>query len=991
MNGSSFRVLGPVQVWHGGRLVPCRTARHRAVLAALLVDAGDVVPVDVLVDRVWSGQPPPSVSTTLQAVVSRLRRELEPGAAPGRWTLLVTRAPGYLLAVDPADVDAVRFVRLLRSARDLAEQDDVAAARSTVAEALGLWRGPAYADVTADFATAECERLGQLRLDARELAAELDLALGRHVEVVDELRELLGVEPLREGARASLMLALYRSGRQAEALTVYAEGRSLLADELGVDPGRPLQSLHQRILRQDPDLAAPSTARPRRRDVVGRVAELPPPPPLDPRSAPLTAFIGRAGELSALEEALAERRLTTLVGPGGAGKTRLALEAARRRPADAPPAVLVELAEVDDADLVPAQVATVLGISLTSGDAVGAIRTALRDRPLLLLLDNCEHVVAAAADLCAALLPHCPDLQVLATSREPLNLPGEALLPCGPLPVGGAGSDAEQLFLDRARLAVPRLAAPTAEDLAQVRELCLALDGLPLALELAAACLTTLPLAEVAGRVDDRFTLLSGGWRSARPRQRTLAATVAWSVDLLSPRERAVFQAVSVLPGSFSPDAVAAVAGPDVGGDTLEPLRGLVAKSLVELDHGAGRYRMLETLRRYAEQSATPEASRQLRDRHAAFVLALTERLEPTLRQAGWTASARRLDAEQPGLRAALSHASATGQGELALRIAAALSWWWYRRGHVQEGRRWLSTALAVPGVPPAARSGGLLGDALLAYLSGDVGSIWERTNEIAAQADERDGVLPLALVLRGFVRALLGQPDPDGETARDIARGLELARASGIQWVQAEIAMTLGQFARVAGDTAGALDRLSEAESLALDLGHSWAHSSALWIRAKTLVDVGRGPEALDALRRMVEVTHPEGDVTGTLAGLLAAVGAATASGRPRSAAVLLGAVHAAARRVGYDPLRMDPVDGRRYVEATRAALPAGEHADGLAEGALLDLPAACALVAHLAGLPARKPDTSPVQADSATVVPPTDQEREHGTRHAHHPDLDP
>jgi predicted ATPase/DNA-binding SARP family transcriptional activator len=967
MSGTSFRVLGPVEAWHDGRLLPCRTARHRAVLAAVLMDAGDVVPFDVLVDRVWSGRPPAAASTTLQAVVSRLRRELEPDAVPGRWTLLVTREPGYRLAVDPEQVDAVRFVRLLRTARSLAERD-VQSARSAVAEGLGLWRGPAYADVAAAFAVEECERLGQLRLDARELAAELDLRLGRHVEVVDELRDLVRAEPLREGLRASLMLALYRAGRQAEALEVYAQGRSLLADGLGVDPGRPLQSLHERILRQDPGLAAPPDGRTRETAPPRPPAAAPAGPAAEqtrpsvaPLPVPLTAFVGRSRELAELDRALAGQRLTTLVGPGGAGKTRLALEAVRRRPAGAPPAALVELAEIEDADLVAAQLATVLGVSLTGGDAVGAIATALQDRTLLLVLDNCEHVVQTAAEVCAALLPRCPGLQVVATSREPLGLPGEAVLPCGPMPAGTPGSDAEQLFLDRARLTVRQLDDPSPEELAQVRELCVALDGLPLAVELAAACLTTLPLAEVAARVDDRFTLLSGGWRSARPHQRTLAATVAWSVDLLSPAERAVFRAVSVLPGSFGPDAVEAVAGPDVDGGTLGLLRGLVAKSLVELDHGAGRYRMLETLRQYAEQGLGQEVARELRDRHVAYVLALTERLEPTLRRTEWTESARRLDAEQPGLRAALAHALATGQGELALRIAAAVSWWWYRRGHVQEGRRWLATALATSGASPAVRSGGLLGDALLAYLSGDVPSIWARTNEIVDGADERDGVLPLALVLRGFVRALLGQADPDGATPRDIARGLELARASGITWVQAEIAMTLGQFARVAGDATGALQRLAEAEALALELGHSWAHSSVLWIRAKVLVDLGRGPEALASLQQMIGVTQPEGDVTGTLAGLLTAVGAATASGRPRSAALLLGAVQAAARQVGYDPLRMDPVDGQRYVESTRAALDPVEHADALTEGATLDLAGACALLGELArALPARAPEAA-------------------------------
>jgi predicted ATPase/DNA-binding SARP family transcriptional activator len=956
MTGTSFRVLGPVEVRRDGLLLAPQSPKHRAVLAALLLDPGRTVPVDLLVERVWSGRPPAAVSATLQSIVSRLRRELEPDVTGGRWTLLVTREPGYRLEVAPGDVDAVRFVQLLRTARERAARDEAEQARAAVTEGLALWRGPAYADVSATFAVEESERLEGLRLAARELAAELDLRLGRHAQIVDDVRELLRAEPLREGLRASLMLALYRCGRQAEALEVYEEGRRLLAEGLGVDPGRPLQTLHGQILRQDPALAGTAPARP--------VPAAPPPAPAAPTPerpavrlpgplpVPLTAFVGRDRELGRVAAALAGPRLVTLVGPGGSGKTRLALEAARRRPADAPPAALVELAGVADPDLVAAQVAGVLGVTLAGGDPLGAVATAVADRPVLLVLDNCEHVVEAAAAVCAALLPRCPDLRVLATSREPLGLPGEAVLPCGPMPAGTPGSDAERLFLDRARLVAPHLADPSEEDLRLVRELVAALDGLPLAVELAAACLTTLPLAEVAGRVDDRFALLSGGWRTAVPHQRTLAATVQWSIDLLTAPELAVFRAVAVLPGTFGPDLVEAVAGPQVGGGALELLRVLVAKSLVELDHGTGRYRMLETLRQYAEQGTAEECSRRLRDRLVTFAVELTERLEPTLRRHEWTASARRLDAEQPALRAALAHALATGQGEAALRTGSALSWWWYRRGHVAEGRRWLAAALeATPDAPPHVRSGALLGDALLAYLSGDVASILTRTDEIVGSATgEADGVLPLALVLRGFVRVLVGHPDPDGETARDLARGLELARASGIEWVQAEIAMTLGQFSRVAGDLDGALAHLARAEELALRLGHSWAHSSVLWMRAKVLTDAGRPAEALADLAPMVDLTHREGDATGTLAGLLAAVGIATAAGEPRTGAVLLGAVRANARLVGYDPLRMDPVDGRRYVEATRAALDEHAHAAGLVEGSRLDLGAACAVVARLA-----------------------------------------
>ncbi len=945
-------MLGPVEVWHDGRPVPRQTPRHRAVLAALLVDAGATVPLDVLVERVWNGSPPAAYLGTLQAVISKLRRELEPGTGPGAWQVLVTRDPGYRLEVAPEDVDALRFTALLREARGCAERGELEGARAAVGEALDLWRGPAYADVAETFAVEEAARLEQLRLDARELAADLDLRLGRHAELVEDLRGLVRAEPLREGLRGSLMLALYRAGRQAEALAVYDEGRRLLADELGVDPGRELQTLHERMLRQDPGLSRPAPA-PAAAPVP---APRPAPEPARPETlpVPLTAFIGRERELDVLGATLAAQRLVTLVGPGGSGKTRLALEAARRKAAAGLPATLVELAGVADPDLVAGELASALGVTLTAGDAVPALVPALQGRPLLLVLDNCEHVVDAAADVVAALIARCPELRVLATSRQPLGLPGEAVVPCGPMPAGDADSDAVRLFLDRARLAAPHLADPSPEELALVGTVCAELDGLPLAVELAAACLTTLPLAEVAARVDDRFGLLSGGWRTARPHQRTLAATVQWSVDLLDARQLAVFRAVSVFHGSFAADAVEAVAGPDGPGGTLEPLRALAAQSLVEVDHGRGRYRMLETLRQYGDQLVDDDERRVLRDRHASFMADLATRLEPTLRRRDGAASWLRLDAEQPNLRAAMAHALATGQGAIALRIAGSLGWWWYRRGHVQEGRQWLAEALtAAPDAPVGVRMQGLLGDALLAYLTGDVASIWARTNEIIEIAPEDEGILALALVLRGFVRALLGHVDKDNETARDVARGMAVAEVCGIDWVRSEIAMTLGQFSRADGNPDAALEHLDRAAELARGFGHTWAECSALWIRAKVLIEVGRAVEALDAVAGAVALAVGDGDRTSTLAGLLTAAGAVTAAGDPRSAAVLLGAVDTLARRIGYDPRRMDPVDGRRYVADTEAALSADGYAAAVAEGSALDLAAAAALVAELAGRP--------------------------------------
>ncbi len=945
-----FRVLGPLEVERDGRPVPGLRPRARAVLAALLVDAGSTVPVDVLVDRAWGDRSIGSETATLHATISKLRRVLEPDVQGGAWQVLVTRAPGYRLAVSPDDVDATRAGARLRAARELARSrpDE---ARAAVADALALWRGPAYADVDEPFAAIERERLEDLRLGAHELAAALDLDLGRHDGLVEHLQTLVARAPLREGLRGQLMTALFRSGRQAEALQVYEQGRLLLADELGIDPGPDLQQLHARVLRQDPDLAP-------------RAPRAPAPPPAAPPASvapptvtgrrlpvPLTSFVGRETELSRVAAAVAEHRLVTLAGPGGAGKTRLAVEAARHRLPEGLGVAMVELAGITDPRLVAGHVASTLGISLSGGDPTGALCSALEDRALLLLLDNCEHLLDPVAELTGTLLGCCPDLRVLATSRQPLGVPGEAIVPCGPMPADQTDSDAVRLFLDRARLAAPQLADPSDDDLAVVRRVCAELDGLPLAVELAAACLTTLPLSEVAERVGDRFTLLAGGRRTAPPHQRTLAATVQWSVDLLTPAELAVFRAVSVLPGGFTPDAVEAVAGPDVDGGTLEPLRALAAASLIELDHGRSRYRMLETLRQYADSALDADGRHRLRDRQAAFVAGLVERLEPTLRRRDGAPSWQRLDAEQQNVRAALAHALETGQGTTALRICGAVSWWWYRRGYVQEGRDRLAEALAAaPDAPPEVRVRALLGDALLAYLSGDVAAIWDRTHELIAIAPEDDATLALGLVLRGFVRALLGQGDSVQEAAEDTARGRAVAERCGVAWVQAEIAMTLGQFARAAGDPDTALAHLAESEQLALDLGHTWAWSSAQWIRAKVHVDTGRGGPALAALSAMVRQTESEGDATGTLAGLLTAVGAATCAGRPREAAVLLGAVEVVGRRVGYDPLRMDPVDGAGYVQAARDALPGPEHDRALAQGRQLDMAGACALVHRLA-----------------------------------------
>jgi len=936
VSACEIKVLGPVQLWRGGTPMPPLPPQQRAVLAALVVDAGRVVPVDVLVDRVWAGEIPGVGAGLLQPVISKLRRVLEPEAAgSGQWRVLTTRAPGYLLQVDPEQVDATRFADSVHSARELAAAGDDTAARACITRALSLWRGPAYADIAATFAEAEAARLGQLRLAALEFSAELDLRLGRHVELLEDLPTLVLAEPLREGLRAGLMLALYRAGRAAEALQVYGEGRALLVEELGIDPSPDLQRLHEQILRQDPALDLPAPAPDAvpvpRRSQAGTARR-----PYAALPVPLTSFVGRDIELGEVAGELDAHRLVTLVGPGGSGKTRLALQVARAwGDTSAIPVGLVELAGTSDPGMVAQQVASALAV-LPGEDAIRALIGALQDQRVLVVLDNCEHVIDSVAQLAGALLANAPGLLVLATSREPLGVPGEVVLPIGPMPVAGPDSDAVRLFLDRARLAAPHAGGPTPQELTLIHRICARLDGLPLAVELAAACLTTLTLAEVAARVDDRFTLLSNGWRTALPHQRTLAASVQWSVDLLTPLEREVFCAASVFSGGFAPDALDAVA---LGPGVFDALRSLAAKSLVELDRSRGRYRMLETLRQFAASSLDEDSRRALADRHAAFFVQLVTNIEPTLRRHGSETGWARLDAEQHNVRAALTHLLATGQGTAALRLAGGLSWWWYLRGGVQEGRRWLAAALTQAAqAPPTVRIRALLGDALLAYLAGDVTSVWERTEEIVGlPPGTDDGSLAQALVLRAFVRSLLWQDVAQAQL--EVARGLELAEQSGVDWVRAEIAMTQGQFARVAGDHQGALTELDRACSIARDIGHEWAWLSSQWVRAKVLIDLGEGREALDAVRNAVGTGSSASDTTGTLAALLVAVGAASAAGDPRAAAVLLGAVESNSVRVGYDPLRMDPVDGPAYLAAAKAALSPEEFQVAVAEGHQLEL----------------------------------------------------
>ncbi len=660
--GVWFAVLGPVEARSAaGDPVPLGGPRPRSLLALLLLDAGRVVGTDRLIDGLYGDHPPGDAANALQAQVSRLRRKL------GDHAHIESQPAGYRLAVEPDRVDLHRFTRLAREGRQALTTNEHARAAKLLRDALDLWRGPALADVRdAPFAEAQAARLDELRVAAVEDRAEADLAIGESRAVIGELTELCAAHPLRERPRVLLMRALAANGRQAEALTVFEDARRVLADELGADPSPELAATHLAVLRAEPA----------------------PEPPKIP--AQLTTFIGREPELARIAGLLGTGRLVTLTGPGGAGKTRLSIEAGGRADGEV---CFVDLSPVTSAADVAQAVLTALGLRETGlfptggapPDPVGRIETALTDRRLLLILDNCEHVIADAAKLVHRLLSSSPGLRVLATSREPLGITGEALCAVPPLasPPRGAGAaeatgyESVRLFTERAAAVRPgfRLDDDSAE---RVRRICAALDGLPLAIELAAARLRTLPLDQLEARLDDRFRLLSKGSRTAAPRHQTLRAVVGWSWDLLAPEEQNLVRRFAIFSGGATMDAVASVCGLSEP-DTEDLLDSLVDKSLIEFS--GERYRMLETIRAFSAERLDESGERDAVARaHASHFLALAQTADPHLRRTEQIEWLARLTAERANLHAALRWAVESDTA-LALRLVGALSSYWRLQG----------------------------------------------------------------------------------------------------------------------------------------------------------------------------------------------------------------------------------------------------------------------------------------------------------------------
>jgi predicted ATPase/DNA-binding SARP family transcriptional activator len=991
-----FGILGPLEVTHDGEPVELRATKQRALLAVLLLHANEVVSYERLLDELWGEWPPETATKTLQVYIAALRKALGQER-------IVSRPRGYLLRAESDELDATRFERLVAEARGLRDAGDCEAAAGRFRQALALWRGRALADLTFEsLARNEVERLEELRLAALAEWIACDLELGAEQDAVGELETLVAAHPLHERFRAQLMLALYRQGRQAEALAAYRAARTALVEELGIEPGPDLQELNRKILNQDPSLARAGRSLPtgtvtllatdlegstrlleqlgplyadllqekqrlvrealrahRGREVdcqgdsflyvftstadavaaaaeaqrrlaehawpgnaevrmrigihtgepavtgdryVGldvhrasricdaahggqvlvsqeartlarelpagmsfrdlgphrlkdlkepeRLSQLsipglgdvfPPPRGLYATNIPRPAssFIGRSGELADLQRLLLDKavRLVTLTGPGGSGKTRLALElAASLVPTFRDGVFWVPLAQLADPSRVLSTIAQTLGLREVDSDVLNALGRSLADQEMLLLLDNFEHLLAAAPEV-AALLEAGPRLRLLVTSRASLRLAAERHFAVPPLslpelarepdPATVSGFDAVTLFIERVRAVKPGFALAS-DNAAHIAEICVRLDGLPLALELAAARAGVLPMAALLSRLESGLGLPGTGARDQPARHQTLKATIDWSYRLLDPPEQALFRRLSVFAGGWSLEAAEAVCDPEgeLDVDVFLCLSSLAESSLLQVDelHGEPRFSMLETIREYAlERLAEAGEDSELRRRHAEFFLDFAEATEPRLGDADQRIWLDRLEADHDNLRGALSRLQSSDDDLAFLRMAAALTRFWRNNDHLMEGRGWVEAALiAAARAPTPIRARGITAAAELRLRTGNPEGAKTLLLEALPLARELGDQHLVALGLFGLAlsEAAQGAYPAAINLAEEALREIPADPPPDLRALRGRVLYMLGRFEHVCGDASRARSLYEEVELYARAVG---------------------------------------------------------------------------------------------------------------------------------------------------------------------------
>jgi predicted ATPase/DNA-binding SARP family transcriptional activator len=944
-------MLGPLEVrtdGDPGNRVEVPGARLRALLIVLALHPGQLVTASQLIDGLWPAEMPSGAVNALQALVSRLRRAL-PEA------VIESRPAGYQLNLDPRSTDVVRFEDLAAAGRAQLRDDPQEAAK-TLRQALALWRGPALPEVAdTGFGQAAIARLDELRLSALEHRIDADLRTGAADGLVAELEGLVIAHPMREPLAARLMRALRATGRRSAALEVYEQTRKRLVDQLGVEPSAELAALHLDILRDEPP-AEPDPQSPPPKGPVSRTSTN--------LRAELTSFVGRDAELRQVAGLLGAHRLITLTGPGGAGKTRLAVEAARAELGAMPDGVwLVELAPVTDPADVTSTVLSTLGLreqvlvnptrplrmmpeTLLPPDELSRLLAALAGQRTLLVLDNCEHLIAAAATLADRVLAACPQVRIMATSREPLNITGEALWTVGPLtlPPDPAATSIStertvdfasvELLTQRARAVVPGFEI-TPDNAPAVATICRALDGMPLAIELAAARLRTMSPEQIAARLGDRFQLLTSGSRTALPRHQTLRAVVDWSWDLLDETERTLWRRFSVFTGGATLEAAEQVcSGSGLRADqVLDLLTALADKSLLTVRHDPPRYRMLEIIRAYGQERLAEAGEQQeVREAHAQYFTRLAEASQDHLLRAEQLDWLRRLGEDQDNLHAAIRGAVAAEDGPTAVRLAAALGWYWSLRSMKLEGAELMGEAVNVPGAVAAADPEHLaVAYAMGALLSMDTplhvtGLDWlDRAAALAAGiTDPVNPIMPLI----GPLASLFGGP---GQTRGPV--GLDVfddAIGDPHPWVAAMARILRGHWALNGGQQhAQAETDFQAGANILAELGERWGQAVALGGLAMLEGWRGEHAVAVSHYRQATELAAAFGSTEDEVQFRLLAVRQLWLAGEREAARAELSQALPDAERLGLPELRAFAVyiagdlarlDGRP--EAAREAL---------------------------------------------------------------------
>jgi predicted ATPase/DNA-binding SARP family transcriptional activator len=942
-------VLGELTVTRDGDEVAVTGPGRRALLGLLAANAGRTISIERIVEGLWGGLPPASAVKVVQTHVSQLRRALEPDR-DGDWQVLVTHPSGYRFAPGPDAVDAARFEAAVQAASEL----PVAESAGPLRDALSLWRGPPYAGIDRPFVTTEAARLDQLRLSSLMRCLAGELARGRHREVEPELQALAAEHPLDEAVAELLMLALYRSGQQAQALYVHSGLRRHLAEELGTDPGPAIARLHEQLMRHDPALELPAA------DLASPAAtyvevEAPSSPERADGNLPpsRSSFIGRRTEVLEVAAMTRGHRLTTLVGAGGAGKTRLALRAATEASADFDGAWLVALGTLDDDTHLAGHCLSELGLSdQMDRQPIETLCGWIGARHLLLVLDNCEHLADTVAELADHILAACPRLHVLATSRQPLRCPGEkqwrvpALsVPSTPEVEDVAASESGSLFVERATDARPDFHLDTSTAPA-VRRICRRLDGIPLAIELAAVRMATMSAADLADGLDDRFQLLTSGNRTALPRHRTLLATTDWSFDLLSAEQQRLLCRLSTFVAAFGADAATEVCG----WTPLEPrsvpglLADLADHSLIEAHDvdGHTRFRLLETVREYGRERLADDAE-ETAHRYGQWVARMVESVgaNAQLDTPTWYGL---LDREFLHLQGAFAAAMRRRDAETALRIASGSGWALIIIGRFHRLREWLREALALARETDiddrVLAQGLMMGGAVagidhrfegtldllsearqrfdaaghvegmlwtgywLAATLGEMGELEAALPEITHTADEaaRHGLEIVEANCRAEQAELIvsaslaaGGPDPDAlaDAGRALARARRLAETNGMKELSARVAFTEVVLTALSGEPREALAQAGQRLQAWRAFGRGNRLILALVATAKIALLADRTADARPLVAEAVKLIG-ESAWPGPLRAAAQVLAELSETNDPEVAATLLGAADA-------------------------------------------------------------------------------------------------